>query len=191
MLHHRIRKAPATILAAALLLPAAGGAQETVENEQAAEQQNQTQELVQKYRQTVQKLQQIRDEAVTANPELEEQSRAFDKQVQQAMDESDYDVDAGRKKLQEMGSRFQKEDLSEEKRRELAAAFQAERRQMEQARQQVMQQEDIRAAGRQLQEDILTAMKEQDPETEVLLERLRKLRQQLQAIESGEANQEG
>lgn len=178
------------VLTAALLLPVAALAQEADSKAEAAEettQQEKHQELVQNYQKTVKKLQQIRDEAVTANPSLQEQSRAYEEQVDQAVSDSGYDLEAGREKLKEMGSRFQDEDLSQEERQKLATEFQAERRKMQQAQQQAMQREEVVAAGRELQEDILTAMKEQDPQTENLMERLRELRQQLQAMEAGNA----
>lgn len=187
MLHHRVRKTATAALAAALLLPVAGGAQEAGGNTgaEATPQQQKTRELVQEYRQTAEKLKQIRQEAVAANPELGEQSREFQDQIEQAMDESDYDVEAGQEKLQEMGKRYKSGDLSEEDRQKLATEFQAERQKMEQAKQEVMQQEEIRTQGAELQEDILTAMKEHDPQTEDLLQRLRELRQELQAMQSG------
>lgn len=87
-----------------------------------------------------------------------------------------------------MGGRFQDEELSQEDRQKLAAKFQAERQKMEQARQQAMQQEEILAAGQQLQKDIITAMKEQDSQTEALMQRLRDLRAKLQALEAGNGN---
>lgn len=177
-------------LIAALMLPAAALAQEQgadnkAETGEEATQQEKHQELVQTYQKTVKKLQAIRDEAVTANPSLQEQSQAYEDQVEQAVNDSGYDIEAGREKLKEMGGRFQDEDLSQEERQELAAKFQAERRKMQQAQQQAMQREEVVAAGRKLQEDILTAMKEQDPQTEALMQRLRDLRAKLQTLEAG------
>lgn len=187
MVHHRIRESAAAILAAVLLLPAAAGAQEAEKDAepQAGEQQQQTRELVQEYRQTAQKLQQIRQEAVAANPELEQQSRDYQKNVEQAIEETGYDFEAGQEKLRKMGKRYKSEDLSEEERQELATDFQTERRKMQQAKQTAMQQENIQAEGTKLQQDIIAAMKAQDSQTEELLQRLRELRQELQAMKSG------
>lgn len=94
------------LLTAVLLLPAAALAQEAAENAEGAEgaetsQEEKRQELVRKYQNTVQELQQIRDEAVTENPALDEQSRAYEEQVEQAVNDSGYDLDAGREKLKE------------------------------------------------------------------------------------------
>jgi uncharacterized coiled-coil DUF342 family protein len=183
MLQHQIRRFVAAMLAAGLLLPVAGGAEEAEPDTEVTPQQ-QAQQLVQKYRETAQKLQQIRQEAVAVNPGLEKQSQTFEDQIEEAMNEGGYDVDAGQEKLREMGDRYNKEDLSEEERRKLAGDFQSERQKMEQARQQVMQQEEIRTAGQELQQHILIAMQEQNPQTDELFQRLRKLRQKLQAMQS-------
>jgi len=185
MLSNRTRGPVAAMLAAALALPVAAGAQEAAPQAapQAGQQKQKMQKIVQEYRQAAQKLQQIRQETIAENPELEEQREAFETQVQDAMSETGYDVEAGRTKMEKLGKRFQNEELSKEERQKLASEFQAERQKMQQAQQKVLQQEDIRKAGEKLQEDTLTAMKEQDPQTEELLQRMEKLRQQLQAMQ--------
>lgn len=190
MLHHFPRWPLAAALTVALTAPTLALAQQDQSGEapaspQATQQQQQAQKLVQQYRKAAQKLQQIRQETLAANPELETQRKEFESQVQSAMDETGYDVDAGQQKLQKLGEKFQNEDLSKEERQELATKFQSERRKMQQAQQQVLQQEDIRAAGEKLQQDTLAAMKEQDPQTEALLKRMEKLRSELQGMRSG------
>lgn len=188
MSHHKTFVA---LLSAALLLPTAVLAQDAGNEAEAAEeptQKEKRQELVQQYQKTVKKLQQIRDEAVTENPSLQEQSRTYEDRIEQAIKDSGYDLEAGREKLKEMGGRFQDEDLSQEEREALAAEFQAERQKLQQAQQQASQQEEVVAAYRKLQENVITAMKEQDPQTEALMQRLRDLRQQLQAMEASNAS---
>lgn len=186
MLQHRIRGFAAAMLATGLLLPVAGAAQpaDAEADAPAPDQQTQAQKLVQKYRETSQQLRRIRDEAVATNPELEEQSRTYQERIEQAMSDGGYDVDAGQEKLRKMGERYKNEDLSQEERQKLAGEFKAEREKMQQARQQAKQKEEIRVSGQALQESIIVAMKEQDPQTEELLQRLRKLRQKLQAMQS-------
>lgn len=185
MLQYRTRGLAATMLAAALLLPVAvGTAQAADAKADTADQLTQSEKLMQKYQETSEKLRQIRDEAVASHPELEKQSRAYQERIEQAMNDGGYDVDAGAEKLRKMGQRYKQEDMSQEERQKLAADFKAERRKMQQARQQVMQKEEVRTAGQELQKNIIAAMKEQDPQTEVLIQRLRSLRQKLQAIQS-------
>lgn len=143
--------------------------------------QQQAQQLMQQYRQKAQKLKEIHQETVQANPDLAAEQQKFEKQVRKAVENQGYDIDKGQQRVQEMAQKLQSGDLSDSERQATMKDFQAERQQMVQARDAALQKPEIQSAGKQLQEHTLTAMKKQDSQTEQLLNDMDQLRSKLRA----------
>lgn len=151
--------------------------------------QQEAQQLMQEYRQKASRLQQIHENTIEANPELAAQQEEFEKKVRQAVEDEGYNVEQGQERVQELAQKMQSGDLEQSERQAVMQDFQAERQEMTQARNEVMQQPEIQSAGQELQEDTLAAMKEQNSETQTLLDDMDSLRSELQSKmpQSGQA----
>ena len=143
--------------------------------------QQEAQQLMQQYRQKASRLQQIHKETIEANPELATQQEEFEKKVRQAVEDEGYDVEQGQQRVQELAQKMQSGDLDQSERKAVMQDFQAERQEMTQARNKVMQKPEIQSAGQQLQEDTLAAMKKQNSNTQDLLDEMDSLRSELQS----------
>jgi len=146
------------------------------------EQQQKAAQLQQQYQQKAAQLQQIHDETLNSHPELVEQQEEFVDMVREEIKNQGYDIEAGNERTQEMASKLQTEDLSEEERQSIMEDFQQERRKMGEARTAALEQPEIKAAGEQLQQDTLEAMKEDNPEVESLMEEMDELREEMSAL---------
>lgn len=142
----------------------------------------QARELIQQYRQKAAKLQRIRAETLNANPELREQHKAFVAMVREAIEDQGYDIEAGRQRVQSMAAKLRSGDLSEAERKAVIQDFTAERRALGKARAAALQQPEVRAAGRQLQQQTLAAMKAHNPNVDNLIQDMKRLRRQIRAI---------
>lgn len=143
--------------------------------------QQKAQQLMQQYRQKAAKLQQIHQETIKSNPDLAQEQKDFEQQVRQAVENEGYDVDKGQQRVQEMAKKLQSGDLSDSERQAVMKDFQAERQQMVEARNAALQKPEIQKAGKQLQEDTMDAMKEQDSQTPQLLDDMEDLRTKLRS----------
>jgi cysteinyl-tRNA synthetase len=174
------RATPIMALALAALTFAAVPGIATAQDGASADQQ-QAQKLMQEYRQKATKLQEIHEETIQSNPELKQQQKEFEKGVRSAVDDQGYDVEKGQERVKEMAQKLQSGDLSDSERKALMKDFQAERRQMTQARDAALQKPEIKSAGEKLQQDTLAAMKKQDGQTDKLLKEMDKLRGELRS----------
>lgn len=138
------------------------------------------QALAKDYQEVAQKLAEIRETTYKANPELAEQRDAFQGMIEKRMQKNGYDADGKLEEMEGIASKLQEKDLDEAKKQELAQEFQQERQKMLNAQREVLAEPDVKKAGEKLQEDTLTAMKAQDKTTDSLLERMTRLRNDIQ-----------
>lgn len=143
-------------------------------------QSNDTQQLMQGYRQDAQQLKQIHDQTVKSNPQLAKEQQQFEQQVKQAVKKQGYNVDSGEKRMQKYAQQLQSKDISDDKRKAVMKKFQAERAQLVKARNAAMQQQDIQQAGKQLQQHTISAMNKQNGKTDQLIADMKDKRTQLQ-----------
>ncbi len=162
-----------------LTLPSVGLAQPS-EPPTAAPNQAKVQALAQDYQEVAKKLAEIRETTYKANPELAEQRDAFQAMIEERMEDGGYDADAKLEKMQDIASQLKSEDIEEAKKQELVKKFQQERQKMLNAQREALAETDVKKAGEKLQEDTLAAMKAHDESTDKLLERLARLRSDLQ-----------
>lgn len=137
--------------------------------------------LIKELRQKSAELDVAYQQALQANPDLQQQQDAFVAKMRQAVKDQGYDIEAGQKRLEEMAGKLKSQDLSEDERSALMQKFTAERQALAQARSAALQQPDIQQAGQALQTATVAAMTAQNPEVEQLLQDIHRLRQQLRA----------
>lgn len=144
--------------------------------------------LVQEYRQVAGQLEQIRQQALTANPDLVGQQKVLQDKVIAAMAESGYDVEANSEKLKALGEELRSGELDAERRKQVIAQLQQEQRKIRAAQETAFQQPEVMEAAQELNNAILLAMREQDPTTDELVARLKALRAKLQSMAGGGAD---
>lgn len=126
------------------------------------------------------KLTQIEQAALEANPELKEKRKELESMVQENMEEEGHNPEKDVERLKEIQKKAQSGDMDEEERKALSKEFQEKRQSLAGAQQKAMQDEEIQKAQEELNEQTLEAMKEEDPETEELISKMRQLSAQMQ-----------
>jgi len=136
--------------------------------------------MAQDYQAAAQELASIREATYKANPELAEQRDAFQSMIEERMEENGYDADDKLERMKEIASQLKAEDIEEAKKQQLVQEFQQERQKLLSAQQEALAESNVKEAGEKLQQDTLAAMKAQNKKTTSLLERLTRLRKDLQ-----------
>lgn len=179
-----LKLAAVAATAASLALPGASLAQAAQGGGAAAPapsaSQAKVQALAKDYQEVAQQLAEIRETTYKANPELAEQRDAFQSMIEERMQKNGYDADGKLEEMEGIASKLQKKDLDDAKKQKLAQEFQQERQKMLNAQREVLAEPDVKEAGEKLQKDTLTAMKAQDKTTNSLLERMTRLRNDIQ-----------
>jgi len=118
-----------------------------------------------------QKLNQIEQKAVEANPELQQQREEFQSLLMETMKEQGAEPQKRIDRLEEIQPQLSQ--AQGEERRNLMQEFRQEQQSLMQAQRQAMQQEEVKQARQELQENTFNAMKEENPETEQIIKDLR------------------
>jgi hypothetical protein len=148
------------------------------------------QQLQQEMQTLGQQLDAIQQAALQANPELQNQQEQYRKKLTNAMQEQGADPEPVLERMGDIQEQLQDEELDKEKRQQLINTYREKDMRLQRARQEAMQNEEVRKAAEDLSEATLTAMREQDPKTEELLQELEQLQQRMQKLIS-EARAEG
>jgi len=184
------RMTAVTLIATAIASPAL--AQEGKQSEKAPTPQvsQEMRDTMKEYREVANQLQDIQKSAVENNPELSKQREEFQSLMRENMSADGYDVEAARKRLDELRSKMQDKSLAKEKRQKIVQELRQEQQKLQQAKRQALQKQEVRKAGKQLRQDTLTAMKAENEDTEALMQRMKKLRQELRSGMSGMQKQQ-
>lgn len=175
-----------TMLAAAaalFLAPGLASAQQSNTPQPGGGPSAEMQSVVKEYRSVAQKLQGIRKKAIEANPELKEKRKDFQNKVETAMADSGYDVESNRQRVQEIGEKLKSGDVEKSERQKLMKDLRSKQQKMRKAQQSAMQKPEVQAAGQELQKQTLAAMRDQDSQTDELLDRMKELRSKLQSMQ--------
>lgn len=164
-------------LATAISLPGVALAQ----SQAPAADQAKVQALAQEYQAAAQKLAGIREATYDANPELAEQRDAFQAMIEARMAENGFDADGKLDEMQAIADQLKSEDIDEARKQELVGEFQKSRQSLLSAQRDALSEPDVQQAGEKLQKDTLAAMRDQNAETAELLERLGRLRADIQS----------
>lgn len=176
-----LRRATLTLLALALPVlagTAAAAPQSTTPAPGAAGQQSPLPGPAARARAIQQQLMQIRAATLEANPDLESRQEALGDLVRETMRESGHTPEADIAKMGEIRDSLEDEGMSAEERETLVQEFQQLRATFMGARQQAMADSEVQDAGAAFQQALLTAMREQDPRTDTLMQRMSTLQQQ-------------
>lgn len=135
-----------------------------------------------------QELQQIQESTMEANPGLAEQRDELVALVDSKMVEAGHDPDASREKIEDLQAQLKDSELSDTERQQLDQALRQEVGRMQQSQSMAMQQEDVSSQRDSLNEDLLAAMEEQNPETPELISQLQSAQQEYRQL-VGQARQ--
>ncbi|WP_064603334.1 hypothetical protein [Photobacterium sp. J15] len=117
----------------------------------------------------------IRQQTLQANPELITQSKELEAKFEQKAKEVGYEPDEFINKAQEIQELVKDSSLTEKERSELIKEFTAAKQKMAEQRQAIIADKELMTMQEQLQQDMMMAMQEQDPNTEKLVDELNRL----------------
>lgn len=129
-----------------------------------------------------QQLSDIQQNTIAANPGLADKRDEFLSMVDDKMSASGVDPDASREKMEELQGQIQSGELSEQESQAASEALQQEQASMREAQGQAMQDPEVQAQIQSLNEELLAAMREQNPETDRLISQLQTAQQEYQAL---------
>lgn len=127
-----------------------------------------------------QRLAEVQQQALDENPGLQAQREELEELVMETMEAEGYDPDANMETLESVQGQIQDESLSDEERQQMLQEAQQAQQQLQEAQQVAMQNEDVVEAQQTFQEDLMSAMRELDSETDQLIEEFQRIRQEMQ-----------
>lgn len=149
---------------------------------QAGELMQQVQQKQAEIQQLNQQLAQIQQATIEANPELAEQRDELLSNVDEQMAEAGHDPEASREKIGDLQEQLQGDELSPEENQAVSKELRQEQSSLQQAQSQAMQDESIQTEIQDLNEDLVAAMRERNPETGELISQLQTAQQEYQAL---------
>src|SRR5699024_7900108 len=159
-----LKQATAVVLIACATLAFAGVAlaQDDAASTTAPQtQQTQVRSLVKQLRQKSAKLQQIHSQTLQADADLRQQQEQFVAMMRKEIKAQGYDLEAGRKRVQDMAGKLKNKDLSDADRKAVMQNIAGERQSLTQARSAALQESKVQQASKALQDATITAMKKQ------------------------------
>lgn len=148
----------------------AGGLMQQVQQAQA-----QIQELSQQ-------LAQIQQATMEANPDLAEQRDELLANVDEKMVEAGHDPDASREEIGDLQEQLQGGELSTEESQSVTQEIRQAQTQLQQAQREAMQDDAIQVEIQSLNEGLIEAMREHNPQTEQLIAQLQTAQQEYQSL---------
>jgi DNA repair exonuclease SbcCD ATPase subunit len=124
----------------------------------------------------------LQQQAIDANPGLASEREALQEYVEAGMKDAGYNVAEGRARVEELQSDLENASLSTSEQQESRQALRAELGEMREAQQQVMDGDEFKAKRNALNEGVLAAMEEQDPEVRTLLAELQRAQAEYQLM---------
>lgn len=190
------RPLAAAALVAALALPGLAPAQPAADGgqpEMTAEQRAQLEEFRQtraEMMQVQQQLAQIQESAVQARPQLQEKQQQFSELMLAEMKRQGHTPEEDLAELRALQGKLRSDETPEGDRQALMSRLQAKAQAFQQAQQQAMQQPDLQQAQADLVQAVTTAMREDNPRTEALLEELQEKQRKLVQIRNEAVGQQ-
>ena len=133
--------------------------------------------LEQEFLQLQERLQGAQQRAMENNPALQEQVDAMEDLVTEKMRAAGYDPGGIMETLLAAQGQLQDERLSDAQRREVLESREVReaQQQLQEAQQAVMQDSEVAAAQRSFEEDMMDAVRSEEPETDRIIERLQEI----------------
>jgi DNA repair exonuclease SbcCD ATPase subunit len=129
-----------------------------------------------------QELQQIQQSTIEANPGLADKRDQFMSMVDDKMSASGVDPDASRAKMEDLQGQLESGELSEQESQAASEELRKEQASMRQAQGEAMQDPEVQEQIQSLNEELLAAMREQNPDTDNLISELQTAQQEYQTL---------
>lgn len=169
-----------------LLATTALRAQEGDKQQGLSPEQNKMQQAYQKvhadYMQAQQRLKQIQTDTLKAHPELKEQEESFNELLIEEMKSKGHTPEEDLAEIEKLQQQLQNSKLPESERQALMAKFQEKMVAFRKAQGQALQTDKVQQAQGDLMGAMFAAMREQDPQTEQLMEQMTQKRQELEQM---------
>jgi chromosome segregation ATPase len=146
------------------------------------EQQQAFQEARDEYVAAQRRLEQIQQDTLEASPELQKKEEAFNDLLVKEMKSKGHSPKQEQAEIEKLQKQLQDTKLPETEREVLMNQFQEKIMAYRKAQVEAMKNQEIQKAQNELLDEIVTAMKEHDPQTEPLIEQMTQKRQQLMKI---------
>lgn len=127
-------------------------------------------------------LKEIQEAAMEANPALAAQRDDLITLVDTKLVEAGHDPATSRETIEDLQGQLQGGELPEEEQQAVSQQLRREVSTLQQAQNQVMQDQEVRTRQQSLNDDLIAAMEEQNPETEALIANLQQAQQQYQQL---------
>ncbi|MCS4503200.1 hypothetical protein KBTX_01044 [wastewater metagenome] len=122
-----------------------------------------------KVRKLSQKLSKIRQSAIKNNPDLAKQRDALRQSVNDSIRSSGVDPKKDVARLREIAKKLRAGDVKGEEQKALTKEYRKKREALLEARRKALSNEDIQASQKKFRDELLAAMKKEDPNTEDLI----------------------
>lgn len=141
-----------------------------------------SQVLLQELEQVQQQLLQIQSAAMTENPELQEQAHSLQQTLLKAMRDNGFEPGESLERVEQLQQRLQSEHGDGAQREAIADELRQEQQRLVAAEQEALESERVRQISDEFTENLLQAMREQDPQTDALVLELQQKHAQLQEL---------
>lgn len=138
-----------------------------------------------------QQLTELRDRAIEANPELAQQRDALQSSLETGMKDAGYDMTEGRARIEELQGQMQSGELTPAEQQEKNQALRSELGEMRAAQGEAMEDAEFKKHREALNEDMIAAMKEVDPQAETLIRDLQVAQREYQQLAQQAMQQRG
>lgn len=146
--------------------------------------------LLQEMEKIQQDLLQIQEAALETNPELRKQAEALQNTLLEAMRAEGFDPVQSLNRMEKLERELQSGAADAEKRPDLIAQLRREQRQLMLAEQAALEREEVRKAREQFMNNLMAAMRKENPRTDDLMASLKDKNAQLQEIVTAQSEQE-
>ncbi len=121
----------------------------------------------------------IQQQAIENNPQLQDEAEALEDLVIGTMEDAGFDAQGGLARLEQLQEEFQGGGIDDDRRRAILEEAQDIQRELQEGQQLAMQDDDVVRAQERFENNLLDAMRAEDPETDELLETFEQLQMQM------------
>jgi uncharacterized membrane protein YdfJ with MMPL/SSD domain len=137
------------------------------------------------------RLNQIQAETMKAHPELKEKEQAFMDLMMSKMDTSGSTAEEDLAEMKKLEQKLRSSDTPESERKELMSTYQEKAMAFRAAQVEALKDPEVQKAQAELMDATMAAMKEQDPQTEEIMQQLKEkqeeMKQMMQSAGQGQA----
>ena len=143
------------------------------------------------YMELQKRLAQIQQDTLKTHPELEKEEQSLRDLVLAKMSSTGKNAKEDMDELMKMEKKLRSSDTPASERKTLMADYQKKAVAFRNAQNEAMKNPEVQAAQKKLMDDVMTAMKEKDPQVEQLMKQLQQKQQQLSEMMKGAGHMKG